>query len=642
MGQAPLVAGGISLRSDYNAAVYNEKFFENGAVPGGVLSTANKLGDTQFNRTRLQFEGRHQGKNRSHKIAVLEQGLKYERMGLTQSEMDFPELRKYSREEIMQIFGMKNAIISITEKLNFATAREQRKEWWQDTNLPYMSLIASALNTSSWIWKTPYLIRWDITTVSALQEDFNKKIKSAKDLWAMGIAFDEINERLELGFGEIEGGEIGYIPSSLIPVGYEELEPEPEVIEQIEPKKAVEAKRDTPTIEFKPEGQVRLYPEATGWEKAAEKIWKTWIKKLNKTEKAFRGKINRIFFEMRKSVLEMAYLETKGEAAPDPAVADLITRLQENDFADEKAALQKHTQPLFSEAVKTGLDSVVSELGMGASLDLSDPLVTEYLLSKNSKITGIVNTVQRQLNKSISAGYADGETIDEIAGRIRHIFDMSKTRSKTIARTEVIGASNFGRNAQMKQTNYATYQWFTAGDERVRDGGTVGGPDHVVMNGKTKAANELWMMNDGTAVRYPGDYQGAAGQVINCRCIEVVVANSLLFPAETSGDIEPEGRPRRSWEKNMIIISLSKSNKVFYGFFENKSKYIKFAFRKGKLFEEAYFQKSKYKGGYETFRGVMSKFMPHIGFLDKADKVEVEEINQKTLNEAWEIINQGE
>src|SRR4030067_2025482 len=145
-GMSPIEAGRMSIVVDYKAAFYTSVFFDEGASPGGVIATEQKLGDKQFNRTREQFESRHQGFRKAHRVAVLEQGLKYTQTGLTHKDMEFKELRKLTAERIFQIFGMKKAIVSVVEDGNYATAREERREWWEGTNLPLMSMITSALN----------------------------------------------------------------------------------------------------------------------------------------------------------------------------------------------------------------------------------------------------------------------------------------------------------------------------------------------------------------------------------------------------------------------------------------------------------------------------------------------------------------
>ena len=41
----------------------------------------------------------------------------------------------------------------------------------------------------------------------------------------MGVPFNQINQQLELGFDNIPGGDIGYLPMNLLPAGMTAQEP---------------------------------------------------------------------------------------------------------------------------------------------------------------------------------------------------------------------------------------------------------------------------------------------------------------------------------------------------------------------------------------------------------------------------------
>ena len=109
--------------------------------------------------------------------------------------------------------------------------------------------------------------------------------------------------------------------------------------------------------------------------------------------------------------------------------------------------------------------------------------------------------------------------MEKLAARTRLAFTQAKNRAATIARTEVFGSLNFGRNTTIKETKYKKVQWFTAMDEKVRN-------SHAGMHGMVKGVYDAWMLPGGP-VQFPADPGGPAGEVINCRCIEMVVLNSL-------------------------------------------------------------------------------------------------------------------
>ena len=64
-------------------------------------------------------------------------------------------------------------------------------------------------------------IVYDITNVAALQVNLSEKIDNANKLWAMGVPFNTLNQRMGLGFDDIEGGDVGYIGSSMIPTSFD-------------------------------------------------------------------------------------------------------------------------------------------------------------------------------------------------------------------------------------------------------------------------------------------------------------------------------------------------------------------------------------------------------------------------------------
>lgn len=494
LGQAPLDAGEMSIVTDYKAAKYQQVFFDEGASPGGVLQTDTKLSDKQFRRAKEQFEERHKGFKKGHRVALLEQGLKYTQTGLSQKDMEFYNLTRFTAERIFQILGMKKAVVSVVEDLNYATAREERKEWWQGTNLPIMSLISSAIDY--WLESRQLASYYDITKVAALQETLAEKTKTAKQLWQIGFTAEEINERLGMGFGKKPWRKIWYLPVNLMPV----------------PPKGIEHAPATPG---EVEGQRLLglpAPESLLAEdlqrSRLDQIWKGVIARADPLEEQFTKKVSRVFFQMRKRSLKLLHGEARAVKSADDVIKD--------SYSEEARLLERLVTPLYVTSIVAGVESIVDEVGFGISFDLDDPLAIEFLSTKQLKIRGILETVRKQMQLELQAGLETGETLAQLAARLRNVFNIAESRAKTIARTEIFGSVNFSRHVAIDRSGFGEKQWFTAGDEKVRI-------PHVWMHGKKVKVGERWVFEDGTWVRFPADPSGAASQVINCRCIETVV-----------------------------------------------------------------------------------------------------------------------
>lgn len=78
------------------------KFFANDAAPGGVLEHPGVLKNPD--KVRESWNKLFRGSANSHQIAVLEEGLKYQPIGISPEQAQFLETRKFQINEIARIF----------------------------------------------------------------------------------------------------------------------------------------------------------------------------------------------------------------------------------------------------------------------------------------------------------------------------------------------------------------------------------------------------------------------------------------------------------------------------------------------------------------------------------------------------------
>jgi SPP1 gp7 family putative phage head morphogenesis protein len=75
-------------------------------------------------------------------------------------------------------------------------------------------------------------------------------------------------------------------------------------------------------------------------------------------------------------------------------------------------------------------------------------------------------TIASDLSDALAEGFNNGESINQIADRISEVFNVSGNRAQTIARTEILGASNQGNLLGYKESGIGQVEWLTARDER--------------------------------------------------------------------------------------------------------------------------------------------------------------------------------
>ena len=135
-------AVGLSLATEE----YGAKFFGNGARPGGVLEHPGILKDPE--KLRESWNKVYQGTRNSHKVAVLEEGMKYHTIGIAPEDAQFLETRKYQVNEICRIFRVPQHLVGDLERATFSNIEHQSIEFVQHTIRPWLVRWEQAISRS--------------------------------------------------------------------------------------------------------------------------------------------------------------------------------------------------------------------------------------------------------------------------------------------------------------------------------------------------------------------------------------------------------------------------------------------------------------------------------------------------------------
>lgn len=247
--------------------------------------------------------------------------------------------------------------------------------------------------------------------------------------------------------------------------------------------------------------------------------WKQFDRRTETQANLFRKDLRKLFSQQEKDVLGnlkkvAPKLDSKFngwrpervafELKQDPKLINDILFDQE----EWESKFAKGGKPHIKNAVDVAGKEVMVDLGVDSSFDVNDPRATKFIQDRSLVYAKQINgTTRKALRKTLADGFKEGESIQKLSRRIRDVYDIAdKTRSLTIARTEVIGASNFGSWDGMKQSKVVqNKEWLTSKDDRVRDA-------HDFMDGVIVGINELFSPGDGDT-QYP--------ESINERCTVV-------------------------------------------------------------------------------------------------------------------------
>jgi len=92
IGYSPIAMAKNAIGMSLATEEYGASFFANGANPGGVLEHPGVIKDIQ--RVKDSWNSAYQGTGNAHKIAVLEEGMKFQAIGIPPEQAQFLETRK--------------------------------------------------------------------------------------------------------------------------------------------------------------------------------------------------------------------------------------------------------------------------------------------------------------------------------------------------------------------------------------------------------------------------------------------------------------------------------------------------------------------------------------------------------------------
>lgn len=116
---------GLSLAQEQQSA----RWMGNGARPSGILTTDGKLGEAAAKRMQQDWLNMHSGLQNSGKTAVFEQGLKWQAMSLSASDMEFIESRRFQVTDVARIFRVPPHMIGDLTKSTNNNITQQSQEY---------------------------------------------------------------------------------------------------------------------------------------------------------------------------------------------------------------------------------------------------------------------------------------------------------------------------------------------------------------------------------------------------------------------------------------------------------------------------------------------------------------------------------
>lgn len=520
---------------------YGMAFLKNNAVPATVVVTAEFPDDRMRAAFRQQWAAEFQGVDnagRTHFHEVDPDGdgpvgeaIDVKVLGLSAKDARLIEQRKEAMAEVAVALGVPWSKFDASGR-TFDNAEVEDRTFYEETILPQLLDLQDDINMQIAPRLGDEVVWFDLRGVRALQRRmFTISGSDVPQLLDRGVILrNEV--RTEVGLEAIDGlddaPEIPEVPQ--VPPA-----PEPDPDPTDEPRAARVEEEDEIIA---PAETRQVDPEAL--EQRRARIWRTTDAAVTAIEARWVRVMRRLFARQEQATIDRLTGKRGRQALTRAAEQrDPMPNIDPSAVFDEAfwlAQTRDAAADLFEETATNALNRLTLELDI--AFDIEAPYVREFIEERAQQLAGqVTQTTYDAIREAMRDGVAAGESVDDIATRIRGVFaQASQQRAVTIARTEVIsaysGATRLG-GEQLPDDVVAGYEWIATRDGRTRSA-------HAAVDGQVIPRTGAFQVG-GEVMAYPGDPAGGARNTVNCRCTV-----ALLTPedfAELSA-LQPRSRPQ--------------------------------------------------------------------------------------------------
>jgi len=146
-GYSPITLAREAIGLGLATEEYGARFFGNDSRPGGVLMHDKKLSEPSSRNLKESWEAAFGGLSNRHRVAILEEGVKWQQIGLPNEDSQFLETRKFQVTEIARIFRVPPHMIGDLERATFSNIEHQAIDFVVHTLRPWLVRIEQRINT---------------------------------------------------------------------------------------------------------------------------------------------------------------------------------------------------------------------------------------------------------------------------------------------------------------------------------------------------------------------------------------------------------------------------------------------------------------------------------------------------------------
>lgn len=540
----------LDMVTDGEASEYVRQIMQNSGAPGLLLGVKGVKTEGQARTADERWDERMIKRGRRGSTAFMPDVEQVHEIGFNLRELEFPDLRGIAREDICAAFGVDPRMVGVASAkgaeagLSGVQYSEARRRLYLQTGGPLMTDLESELDLNYCPEFGVVRSRFAPDELAEITEDEEETSKRVDREWSSGLISREEARKTIKRPEALGPQEHITLPkgTSVFSVADADRAAAAEAERTVNPPAPPPAAAATapgatpaaapPAAGVEPAQKARVpHPRvvlrAAGQrsvllsEAQRRAIWQDFERRAVAEEGQFKRTAAALFSLERDQVaaLMTRAARNRRDGEEEPPITE-----------EQRAALERAIHQMFGErstAYETWVTrylQLVRSTMIGAAADIhaaagtpheENPRIHQASHARATRLANNVTaTTADQILSAIDAGHRAGLGIGKIADLVDStVFEgQAPARSATIARTESAGALNEGEFLAAQATGVlATHAWLSQRDGDVRE-------SHVECDAEGFIAMSQPFSN---GLMFPGDPDGDAEDVINCRCAQL-------------------------------------------------------------------------------------------------------------------------
>jgi len=146
LGEAPIHRMRDLIGMELELQEFTSRFFANNCRPAGVLSMPGRLSAEGANRLREAFARVHSGAQGAGKVAILEEGLKYDAISTNAKDSDLDSMKKFCRQQIAAAFNVPSHRVGDNDGVSYSSAEQANAVFVQSTLAGWAARLEQEVN----------------------------------------------------------------------------------------------------------------------------------------------------------------------------------------------------------------------------------------------------------------------------------------------------------------------------------------------------------------------------------------------------------------------------------------------------------------------------------------------------------------